>query len=212
MGPRRSIARDDAEPGQNKLVESIRSRSGDPAEWARLLEEFRPYLLSIAQVEFPKGLARRLGPSDLVQLTLTKGHLQAVAFRGQTREELARWLRQILLNHLTDAARQHARKKRQIGLEQQVSSKTPDKQGLSPSGEALSREEQTLLELALSRISPQHRLVVEWRHQENLSFMEIGARLGKSDEAARKLWTRAIRKLQQELNIHVVESGRRRAD
>src|SRR5690349_9307366 len=66
----------------------------------QLLEEFRPYLLAIANAEFPKTLAAKLGPSDVVQLTLAKGHVQFEDFRGQSRDELAQWLRTILLNHL----------------------------------------------------------------------------------------------------------------
>jgi hypothetical protein len=50
------------------------ARRGGSEELGRLLEEFRPYLLAIANAELPRGLAAKLGPSDLVQLTLARGH------------------------------------------------------------------------------------------------------------------------------------------
>ena len=48
----------------------------------------------------------------------------------------------------------------------------------------------------LTQLSPEQRQVIEWRNYERLSFAGIGARLGRSDEAARKLWSRAIEQLQ----------------
>jgi len=41
--------------------------------------------------------------------------------------------------------------------------------------------------------------LIVWRQMEDLSFDDIAARLGKSIEAVRKLWSRAIQQLQVEL-------------
>ena len=41
--------------------------------------------------------------------------------------------------------------------------------------------------------------MIELRHQQNCSFAETGAALGKSENAVGKLWARAIRELQQAL-------------
>src|ERR1700751_284979 len=90
------------------------ARRGTSEELGQLLEEFRPYLLAIANAEFPRGLAGKLGPSDLVQVTLARGHGRFADFRGSTPEELARWLRQILRNHLKSAARDFACEKRSL--------------------------------------------------------------------------------------------------
>ena len=176
-------------------------RRANPEEWARLLEQFRPYLLSIAQAEFPQPLTARLGPSDLVQLTLVKGNLRANAFHGGSREELAGWLRQILLNQLHDAWRHSAGGKRKIQREVPVNTDLPDTGLPSPSAQALSREERERLDAAITRLPDEYRLVVVWRHCEDLPFLEIGRRLGRSEEAARKLWTRALKNLQRELGL-----------
>ena len=169
--------------------------------WERLLEMNRPYLMSIAEAEFPRSLAPKLGPSDLVQMTLAKGHIRAAEFRGSSREELARWLRQILLNQLTDISREHARESRGIPLDAADVRDLPERGRLTPCGETLSREERELLDAALLRLPDLYRRVILWRHSEDLSFDEIGRRIGRSDEAARKLWTRGLQKLQGELGI-----------
>jgi DNA-directed RNA polymerase specialized sigma24 family protein len=37
--------------------------------------------------------------------------------------------------------------------------------------------------------------VVRWRNDDRLPFEEIGRRLGSSEEAARKVWVRALEQL-----------------
>jgi RNA polymerase sigma-70 factor (ECF subfamily) len=178
-----------------------RARQGTSEELGQLLEEFRPYLLAIANAEFPRGLAGKLGPSDLVQLTLAKGHGRFADFRGSTPEELAHWLRTILHNHLKGAVRNFSREKRNNSREQPADSSLVHPRQLSPSAEALSREERELLDKALERLPDVYRHAIELRHAGNLSFQELGQRLGRSEEAARKVWARAVRKLQEELGI-----------
>ena len=41
-----------------------------------------------------------------------------------------------------------------------------------------------------------------WRHQEQLSWDEIGRRMGCTADAARKVWSRAIQQLRRELAEH----------
>jgi DNA-directed RNA polymerase specialized sigma24 family protein len=43
------------------------------------------------------------------------------------------------------------------------------------------------------------RLVIALRHREHLPFEEIAFRLGKSVVATRKIWSRSIERLRQEL-------------
>jgi RNA polymerase sigma-70 factor (ECF subfamily) len=167
----------------------------------RLLEEFRPYLLMIARDELPASLERKLAPSDLVQETLVKGYEQAGTFRGQTPEEFARWLRQILLNHLSNTQKAFGRQMRDLAREQRAGSALVHPRAQTPSHFVLQRELQHRLELALGKLSTIHREVLLLRHRDDLSFVEIGNRLQRSDEAARKLWVRAVRQLQRELGI-----------
>jgi RNA polymerase sigma-70 factor, ECF subfamily len=178
-----------------------RFRQGASEELGRLLEEFRPYLLAIANAEFPRRLAGKMGPSDLVQLTIIKGHERMADFRGAKPEELACWLRQILLNHLKTATRSFACEKRELSREQPAARSMTDSRQLSPSGVAVSREEREVLDRALERLPDPYRQAIEMRHVQNLSFHEIGQRLNRSQEAARKLWARAVRQLQRELEI-----------
>jgi RNA polymerase sigma factor (sigma-70 family) len=73
---------------------------------------------------------------------------------------------------------------------------------LSPSNHALHNEWNLALEQALSRLPDRYRQAVVWRHQEQLSWQEIGRRLGCTADAARKVWTRGIQHLRRELEEH----------
>ena len=59
---------------------------------------------------------------------------------------------------------------------------------------------------ALQGLSDEHRQVLRLRNWDGLSFAEIGGRLNRSEDAARKLWSRAVEKLQAKLDRITGES------
>jgi RNA polymerase sigma-70 factor (ECF subfamily) len=69
----------------------------------------------------------------------------------------------------------------------------------SPSARAAANEQEAALQRALERLPEDYRRVIALRHQEGRSFEEIGPLLGRTPAAARKLWSRAVERLQQEL-------------
>src|SRR5438093_10982899 len=83
-------------------------------------ELFRNYLRILARVALRSGgaMQNKIDASDIVQDALLQAVVALPQFRGQTDHEFAAWLRAILANKLTDAARHFARQKRDAGLEQ----------------------------------------------------------------------------------------------
>ena len=65
----------------------------------------------------------------------------------------------------------------------------------------MARESVSALRAALSRLPDDEQAVIVLRHFESLSFQEVGHRLDRSPEAARKLWSRAIARLQRLLEV-----------
>lgn len=175
------------------------ARNGDPAELGNLLDACQAYLRKIAEEELPRNLRGKVGASDLVQDTLFKGAICFRDFRGSTRPELAAWLRRILLNELHNLRDAFAAQKRDVANEQHAATEVADPWQISPSAEALSREEAERLDAALQRLPEEARQVILLRHRDHLTFPEIAAMIGKSEEAARKIWVRALEKLQKEL-------------
>jgi RNA polymerase sigma-70 factor (ECF subfamily) len=166
-------------------------------ELGHLLQAYRPYLLGVAWQMLPKGLLGKVAPSDVVQETLLRGYREFPEFSGNDLPELVAWLRQILVNQVADHVRRFDAGKRSVSREVRLDDDLVDTQALSPSQPLLSAEEWQRLEFGLNRLSTLHREVILLRHREGYTFNQIGDLLGKSPDAVRKLWERALLNLQQ---------------
>ncbi len=133
-------------------------------------------------------------------------HRDFVQFTGTTSAECFAWLREILRNNAVDAIRHYrGALKRDVGREISLTS-TPVRgdpalveRRRTPDGSAIRREEANALGHVLSRLPVEYRLVLELRYWGGLSFVDIAPRLGRSPEAVRKLWYRAVERVQEEL-------------
>jgi RNA polymerase sigma-70 factor (ECF subfamily) len=184
------------------------ARAGSREALGEALQAYRAYLLLIAQQELDPQLRAKGGASDLVQETFIDAQRLLGTFEGSTGGAWAAWLRELLLNNLADFVRRYrATAKRSVGREvgQPAGDSGADRGGEavadipSPSVTAMAAEQAAALEQALGRLPDDYREVLVLRYQGDVSFEEIGRRLGRSANAARKLWLRALRKLEQEL-------------
>ena len=200
---RRGWVADQSAPHVARLFHASLSaaRCGEDAVVGELLEACRPYLLTIAQGELPGELRGKLGASDLVQETLTRAVEHFREFRGEHQDELAGWLRRILINHLANVRRGFASRKRATGLELSDHADLALIVDQSPSSIVAQRDEEQRLEEALRRLPDHYQRVIRLRHQENRTFPAIAEALGKSQGAVEKIWTRAIVRLQAELDL-----------
>ena len=71
----------------------------------------------------------------------------------------------------------------------------------------MAMEQDAALKKALLELSEEYRQVIEWRNYQGLSFEEIGQRTDRSAEAARKLWGRALKNLQDLLGADDASSS-----
>lgn len=175
------------------------ARYGSRAALGELLAAYHGYLLMIASEELPDELRGKLGASDLVQETFLEAQRDFAQFQGTTEEELLGWLRRILVNNLLSACRRHGTEKREMSREEVLRPDLADA-GPSPLAALLARETDAALCEALERLPTHYREVVLWRNYERQSFTDIGRRLNRSADSARKLWARAIELLQEEMD------------
>lgn len=184
------------------------ARRGSKEALGRMLEGCRQYLLLVANEQLDQDLQNKLGPSDVVQETFLDAQRDFRQFRGGTEEELLAWLRRILLNNLADTRRRYCRAgKRDVAREVPLGDAPGEelRHGLareadSPRTRLTDQEQAEVLRRALDQLPEEKRRLVDWRNYELCSFSEIGRRLGKSEEAARKAWARAIEELQRILD------------
>ncbi len=184
------------------------ARDGCEEALNRLFLACRPYLLLVANQSLPADLRAKVGGSDLVQETLLQVKRTFHQFRGSSEADLLAWLRGALLNNLQSESRRfRGTLKRELGREVSLNDglSGAEHKGLidnvsrSPGSEILAAEEAQRLNAALSRLPADYRRVIQLRNWEDLSFPEIGALMGRTDDAARKLWARAIQRLKCEL-------------
>jgi RNA polymerase sigma-70 factor (ECF subfamily) len=179
------------------------ARRGAPDAIGRLFEAARGDLLEFATRELPAEVRAKVGPSDIVQETALDVHRDFARFSGSTRDELFAWLREILRHNLIDAVRHHraARRREAAHDADPAAGQFGGMPAISrtPARSAIRREEETALAAALARLAPPDRQVLELRYWQGMSFVDMAPLLGRSEEAARKLWYRAVARLRAEL-------------
>jgi RNA polymerase sigma-70 factor (ECF subfamily) len=182
------------------------ARAGSPEALGQVLEVCRRYLLALAERELNPALRGKGGASDLVQETFLDAQRLFDRFQGDSEAELRAWLRQLLLHNLGDFSRRYqGTGKRDLARE------VPLQPGSTADGPQVAADSATpsqvlgqaemaeALRRALERLPEDYRQVLTWRYQEELSFEEIGQRLGRTANAAHKLFARAVQQLRQEL-------------
>jgi len=176
-------------------------------EVGKLLEGCRQYLELIAEAEVGSDLRAKMGVSDLVQETFLEAQKDIGRFRGASRDELLAWLRKILLHRLSRLYGQYrGTEKRDLAREWQPRQTSLnyleqlfDSEQTSPSGHAVRSEKIELVRRAISQLPAASRKVVLLRYRDRLKFSEIATKLGRSPDAVRMLWYRAIDQLADQL-------------
>ncbi len=181
------------------------ARDGSSEAQGQVLDACRLYLLKLANRDLGSELGGKLGASDLVQETLLEAQNQIGEFRGASEADLLAWLRQILNHNLQDIRRRYFRaEKRRIDREQPLSDGSGMRDALADSTDSpsvlVSNDEQAQrLCQALTCLREDYRQVIQMRNWQLMSFSEIGSRLNRSEDAARKLWVRALEQLRSGL-------------
>src|SRR5262249_3195387 len=126
-------------------------------------------------------------------------------FRGATPADWLAWLGQVLRNNLRDCGR-HFRgtAKRDVGREVPLAhGSTPSAAGPPPAAGQTAPDQALLAAHARQRPRAgrpaEQQEALRLRNEEGRPFEEVGRRLGRSAEAARKLWARALARLAEAL-------------
>jgi RNA polymerase sigma-70 factor (ECF subfamily) len=182
------------------------ARGGERRALEELLGAYRGYLRVLAAGSIDRGLRSKVDASDVVQEALLKAHRSFSTFRGTLEPELVAWLRKILVRSLIDVQRRYAlnagrRLERERSLDRVNDQSSRSLAGLlrlagpSPSGAARQKETSVLLAEALGELDPDGREVILLRSLQELEWSEVAERMGRSPDAVRMLWNRALVRL-----------------
>lgn len=170
----------------------------------RDLESFRDYLRLLARAHLDPRLQAKLDPSDVVQQTLLEAHKDRDQLRGQSREQMACWLRQILVRNLANTVRDYGRACRDVSRGQSLEAANDSTGRLanwlaaeqsSPSRQVQRQEEILHLAAALAALPETQREVVVLRHFHDWSRTDISRHIGKSAAAVAGLLHRGLQQL-----------------
>lgn len=197
-------------PTHDELL--ARARAGGSSALGDLLAQYRGYLTLLARVQIGRRLQGKVDPQDLVQEVFLEAHRHFGRFRGTSEAELTQWLRQILRAQLLHLLRRYfgtrgrdLRLERQLAEELDATSQALDRALVaphsSPSQQATRREQAARLADALNQLPDDYRDVLVLRYLEGLRFPEIAPRMGRSVEATKKLWVRALDRLRRTIGI-----------
>ncbi len=170
------------------------AKAGSNEAMSALLERCAGKLLALIRLRLGPSLRAHLESQDVLQASLMKAFQRIDQFEQSDANSLIAWLARIAENEIRDQADYHRRQRRDAarvvtveggldGLANQVRSLL--------SGVVLG-EAMEQLEQALETLDEQYREIIVLRKLEELSFKEIGKRLGKSPDACRMLLARAL--------------------
>lgn len=184
------------------------ARRGDRDAVDELFHELRAYFHRRAEQQLDAHLSVKVSPSDIVQETFLRAFEGIAGFKGTTRGELIAWVQGILRHRLQNANRRfRGTDKRDLAREQSVGSNGGwNVDGAladvkTPSRVIMAHEELQRLETALRSLPPRQELAIRLRNELHLSFDEVAEALDCTNEAAQKLWARAVKRLATKLSI-----------
>jgi len=172
-----------------------RAREGSSEALGALLARCGERLLSLIRLRLGPRLRERVEPRDVLQATLLKALEAFGRFEGRETASLMAWLARIAENEVRDQADFHGRQRRdaarQVPLEDAPESALVERARSLTSRIALDQRMERL-ERALETLLPEQREVIVLRRLHEMSYPEIATRLGRSADACRMLFTRAM--------------------
>jgi len=169
------------------------AKSGSPEALNRLYERCAGRLLAFIRLRLGKDLRARLESRDILQSTLLKSFEHLDDLKGEETRSVMAWLARIAEHEIRDCADFHQRQRRDAARDVAIDDDAPlpalTRSALS---KVILDEQAQRLEDALDSLPPAHRDVILLRKFEELSFADIGRRMGKSEDACRMLLARAM--------------------
>ena len=174
------------------LVQRI--QGGDSDAWNKLYARYHDELLFAVRCRLGPGLRSHLQSEDVLQSVMLEamGELDRFVPRGDS--SLRHFLHVLITNKIRDRVDTFGAKKRKgtVALTESMAACVPGFDGELRYHEA---ERFERLERVMARLPDDMREVILLRKVDGLDGRETAERLGKSEEAVRKLFSRAMARL-----------------
>ncbi len=185
-----------------ELVRRVRAGEGDAAR--ELFDRHRAELRAKVRRRLPRVLHAKVAASDVIQEAWLAAFLRLGDFEDRGDASFAKRVHRILEHKVMDEVRRlvGAEKRdarREAPLATDSSGACVAARGPSPSAELVASERSEMLHAQIRRLPDAHREIPHLVHDEGLTLVDAGARMGRSADAARKLYGRALAALTERL-------------
>jgi RNA polymerase sigma factor (sigma-70 family) len=159
-----------------------------------LCARFRPLLARWARFCLARAGGGAHDADDLVQAALLRALRGIDAFDMRGEAALLGWLRRILLNEVRDELRRRRSRGEAVAIDPNLAADG------DPVGAVLAHERARAYTSALRALNARQRRHVRLRVEHGMSFGEIAAATGGSEDGARMIVARAMRVLSEHLS------------
>lgn len=181
-------------PIEEATLELVRRlKSGEEEAWVELYRRYHDDLLFAVRVHLGPGLRGALESEDILQSVVLDAFRALPSYEHRHSGGLRAYLHSRVVNKIRDRARRMGTLKRDgaVPLSHEIEAELASTEG--PTYFAGERLEQ--LERCLAALPPEMARVIVLRKVDGLSSQDVAARIGKSDAATRKLYSRALARL-----------------
>jgi RNA polymerase sigma-70 factor (ECF subfamily) len=184
--------------GNPTLIE--RFRQGEPEAFEVLVDRYGPSLRARLASRMSERLRRRISVGDLMQETYLAAHAARSGFEDRGAGSFRAWLFGIADHRLRDAVRRHTGAAKRSTKREVTRSGRPETAFFAavqrtPSAVAATDEQLRRIRTAMEELSEDYRRVLQLALQEGLTLREVAVRMGRSREAAKKVYGRAVCRL-----------------
>lgn len=182
-------------PDDRSTLEILgRIKDGDERGWESLYRRYHDELLFTVRRRLGAGLRGVLESEDVLQSVAIEALKALPRFEPRGSGSLRAFLNTLVLNKIRDRADSFGAQKRAgaVALTDSVIARVDEARGATPTYFDPAYER---LERAMAALPEESRRVLTLRRVEGLSSKEAAERLGKSDAAVRKLYSRALAQL-----------------
>ncbi|MHC4470458.1 MAG: sigma-70 family RNA polymerase sigma factor [Planctomycetota bacterium] len=193
-----------SELSDEDLVREI--RAGDDGALRALSERYTAKLQERVGRRLMPGMRRKVAASDILQEAYLSALPRLDDFEDRGGGSFGAWFNRIVEVKIADAVRRHVETaKRSVGQEVTRSARCPTHRfaapGPSPSQVVAGSELKEAVREAFARLPEDFREVIDLLQVEHLSLEEAADRMGRTKEAVKKLYGRALSRLEEEAGL-----------
>jgi len=188
----------------------VSAKLGNEGAVNNLFARYQSKILRIVRLRLHSGLRQklRLQSMDVVQEVFLYAFQHLKDFEPKSQGHFLNWLAKKVEHYICDRLDYVGRAKREapvgeVSMDQEIEPSTDTSQrklqikddGTTPSQFAVKQEREQLIDSLLDLLDPEQKELIIKRDLEEFTFAEMGELLGKTEDAVRKQYCRAFKKL-----------------